>query len=383
MSTTRPHIVVNDLRVGWGSRVLMEHVTFDVERGTTFAILGGSGSGKSTLLRCLIGLKARWRARSTSTAWGHRTSTRAPTVWRALPVQELVQAKLDLVGLGPFADHLPGQISGGVKKLARAMMPTCCFSTSPRRGSIPSLPWSWISFADEARSAIREADVPGSTQAAECQGQVVSVCQSLAVALIALASAGGAACLKRPDVAPARMIEPRLVEPAPASGTENQPPSTTPGDASATNAIRIRLLDTQARGHIGRRPLHQQPDGELIEDPVWLWSSAPDRYLDSALRLALSSSRDLQFVDTVNATTMGVTLVAWHLESTSSSQLDGAVEVVVTRTDRTVSTQIIRGNEPVSGELPDDLADAAGRLLQALAAESLSRAVQAARETAP
>ena len=35
----------------------MEHVTFDIERGTTFAILGGSGSGKSTLLRYLIGLE--------------------------------------------------------------------------------------------------------------------------------------------------------------------------------------------------------------------------------------------------------------------------------------------------------------------------------------
>ena len=52
-----PHIIVDDLRIGWGSRVLMEHVTFQVERGTTLAILGGSGSGKSTLLRYLIGLE--------------------------------------------------------------------------------------------------------------------------------------------------------------------------------------------------------------------------------------------------------------------------------------------------------------------------------------
>ena len=52
-----PHIVVEDLRIGWGTRVLMEHVSFEVERGTTFAILGGSGSGKSTLLRYLIGLE--------------------------------------------------------------------------------------------------------------------------------------------------------------------------------------------------------------------------------------------------------------------------------------------------------------------------------------
>jgi len=36
-----PHIVVSDLRIGWGSRVLMDGVTFAVERGTTFAILGG------------------------------------------------------------------------------------------------------------------------------------------------------------------------------------------------------------------------------------------------------------------------------------------------------------------------------------------------------
>ena len=44
-----------------------------------------------------------------------------------------------------------------------------------------------------------------------------------------------------------------------------------------------------ARAH---RPtvLYQQPSGELTEDPVWRWSSAPDRYLDTALRLELASS---------------------------------------------------------------------------------------------
>jgi len=35
----------------------MEHVTFQVERGTVFTILGGSGCGKSSLLRYLIGLE--------------------------------------------------------------------------------------------------------------------------------------------------------------------------------------------------------------------------------------------------------------------------------------------------------------------------------------
>jgi phospholipid/cholesterol/gamma-HCH transport system ATP-binding protein len=57
MPQSRPHITVDDLRVGWGTRVLLEHITFQIERGTIFAILGGSGSGKSTLLRYLIGLE--------------------------------------------------------------------------------------------------------------------------------------------------------------------------------------------------------------------------------------------------------------------------------------------------------------------------------------
>ena len=57
MSPLGPHITVNDLRIGWGEVVLMDHVTFRVERGTVFTILGGSGCGKSTLLRYLIGLE--------------------------------------------------------------------------------------------------------------------------------------------------------------------------------------------------------------------------------------------------------------------------------------------------------------------------------------
>jgi phospholipid/cholesterol/gamma-HCH transport system ATP-binding protein len=51
MPLPRPHIVVDSLRAGWGTQVLMEHVSFQVERGTVFAILGGSGCGKSTMLR--------------------------------------------------------------------------------------------------------------------------------------------------------------------------------------------------------------------------------------------------------------------------------------------------------------------------------------------
>ena len=53
-----PLIVVQGLTLAWGSRILLQEASFEVERGDVFVILGGSGSGKSTLLRHLIGLEA-------------------------------------------------------------------------------------------------------------------------------------------------------------------------------------------------------------------------------------------------------------------------------------------------------------------------------------
>ena len=182
----------------------------------------------------------------------------------------------------------------------------------------------------------------------------------LAVVGVSLA---GPACLKRPSTVPGRMLEPQLLEPQ------------MPGPAPATPSIgaaQIRLLDTQARAHIGRRVLRQEPSGELIEDPVWRWSSAPDRYLDTALHLELASNPALRLVDSASAPTLATTLLVWHLESASGTQLVGAVEFEVTGADRAVHTHVVRGREPISGELPGDLPAAAGRLLRRLALEGLT-----------
>ena len=154
ISPARPHIAVEDLKIGWGTLVLMERVSFQVERAKVFAILGGSGSGKSTLLRYLIGLEqpqagcihidgvgephlydgvppfgVLFQSGALFSSMTLAENLALPlTRWtpiRGATARDLIQAKLDLVGLGGFADHLPGEISGGMKKragIARALM---------------------------------------------------------------------------------------------------------------------------------------------------------------------------------------------------------------------------------------------------------------------
>jgi hypothetical protein len=173
-----------------------------------------------------------------------------------------------------------------------------------------------------------------------------------------------AACLRRPTTTPSHMLEPQLLEP--------QLPQPATQVTKAPNATPVRLLDTQARGHIGRRVLHQQPNGELTEDAVWRWSSAPDRYLDTALRFELASSPDLRLVDTGRAPALAATLLIWDLDSAEETRLVGAVEFQFTGTDREVHTKVVRTSERVSAELPGDLAAAAGRLLRRLASEGLA-----------
>src|ERR671915_1566088 len=56
MTDVEPPITVRDLTMAYGSFVIQRDLTFTVQRGDIFIIMGGSGCGKSTLLRHLIGL---------------------------------------------------------------------------------------------------------------------------------------------------------------------------------------------------------------------------------------------------------------------------------------------------------------------------------------
>ena len=169
-------IVVEGLAMRFGDSVIFEDVSFEVRRGEIFVIVGGSGCGKSTLLKNMIGLYRPTAGRIlvegvdiTSAGEGEMSRIRRAigVLFQAgaligsmslgenvsLPLMEqrnlspeiagrVVRMKLGMVGLAGYENHLPLELSGGMKKragLARAMAldPTILFFDEPNTGLDP------------------------------------------------------------------------------------------------------------------------------------------------------------------------------------------------------------------------------------------------------
>ena len=172
----RAHITVSGLTMAYGDFVIQRNLSFAVNRGDVFIIMGGSGCGKTTLLKHMIGLieplegdicfngDNYWKSsleqqRAIKQRFG--VMFQGGALWSsmtlaeniALPLREytdlgssqisdVVAYKLALVGLAGHEEYYPAELSGGMRKrasLARAMAldPEILFFDEPGAGLDP------------------------------------------------------------------------------------------------------------------------------------------------------------------------------------------------------------------------------------------------------
>ncbi len=171
------HIVLKDLRKGFGAKQVLNGINLSVLKGHSLVVIGGSGTGKSVMIKCILGLI---KADSGSIRVGGKEALglkgaerdrylsrfgmlfQGGALFDSLPVWEnvafgLIQGrnmarpkardiaieKLRQVGLGPEVAALyPAELSGGMQKrvgLARAIAadPEIIFFDEPTTGLDP------------------------------------------------------------------------------------------------------------------------------------------------------------------------------------------------------------------------------------------------------
>lgn len=151
-NTDRQKLVIRDLSVTMGKKLILDHLNFEVMDGEFLSILGPSGCGKTTILRILIGLlsadtgsvhkdgvditKAAPSKRGMGIVFQNYALFENMTVLRNVEyalrldkskkdkAREIAMDMLRQVGLEEHANKKPGKLSGGQQQrvaIARAL----------------------------------------------------------------------------------------------------------------------------------------------------------------------------------------------------------------------------------------------------------------------
>ncbi len=147
LSSSAPFISVSTLVAGYGRKIAVDNISFDVLAGEHLSLLGPSGCGKSTTLRCIAGLETPFEGEISiggKLVFSSRNRINLPpekrnlamvfqsyAIWphmsvfenvayglrikgpRGAQLNERVYQALDMVGMREFADRQATDLSGG------------------------------------------------------------------------------------------------------------------------------------------------------------------------------------------------------------------------------------------------------------------------------